>query len=338
DQIKFGVDFRRLFPTYGPLEYVQGYNFNGVAGITGGTASSISLAAPSTINHSSHSTNVSTFAQDTWASTPALTLTYGVRWEINPPPGLSDNGTGTTPLTLTNTNPSTIAFAPAGTPMYQTTYDNIAPRVGAAYRLRTTPGREMVLRGGWGIFFDLGSNAVMENLANSYPFTARRILANAAFPTSSSLLSPPTVVPGSPVDFLTAADPELELPYTNEWNAAVEQAFGATGTITASYVGAYGRRLLRQERLGNPTPQIQQLTLGTNHGHSRYNALQIKYARRLSRGLQALASYTLASSMDNVSSDVIPAIPSYRVDPEQDWAPSDYDVRHTFSGGVTYAI
>src|SRR5262249_46683891 len=144
--------------------------------------------------------------------------------------------------------------------------------------------------------------------------------------------------PGSPVDFLTAADPELELPYTNEWNAAVEQAFGATGTITASYVGAYGRRLLRQERLVNPTPQIQQLTLGTNHGHSRYNALQIKYARRLSRGLQALASYTLASSMDNVSRDVIPAIPSYRVDPEQDWAPSDYDVRHTFSGGVTYAI
>src|SRR5262249_42726332 len=75
-----------------------------------------------------------------------------------------------------------------------------------------------------------------------------------------------------------------------------------------------------------------------NHGHSRYDALQMKYVRRLSDGLQALASYTLARSSDNGSNDTIVALPSYRVDPERDWGPSDFDVRHTFSGGVTYAI
>src|SRR5262249_54861850 len=86
-QIKVGVDLRRRSPGSGPLQYVQSYNSGGVAGIWAGPASSIALAATSTANHSSHSTNVSTFAQDTWSATPALTLTYGVRWEINPPPG-----------------------------------------------------------------------------------------------------------------------------------------------------------------------------------------------------------------------------------------------------------
>src|SRR5262249_57831094 len=127
-------------------------------------------------------------------------------------------------------------------------------------------------------------------------------------------------------------------PYSHQWNLAVEQAFGSTATMSVSYVGALGRRLLRQEQLLNPTPRIQILTLGTNNGHSRYDSLQVKYSRRLSRGLQALASYTLANSRDNISNDSIPAVPSFRFDPDQDWGPSDFDVRHTFSSGVTYSI
>jgi hypothetical protein len=222
--------------------------------------------------------------------------------------------------------------------MHHTTYNNLAPRLGVAYRLRNTPGRETALRGGWGLFFDLGSNSVMDNLSNSFPFIRRRILSNVRFPVDPALLTPPTIAPAAPVDFLNAADPHLKLPYTHQWNVSIEQAFGTSDTVTVSYVGALGRRLLRQERLVNLTPQIQNLTLGTNHGHSRYNALQVKYTRRLSRGLQALASYTLASSKDNTSNDTIPALPSVRVDPERDWGPSDFDVRHTLSGGLTYAI
>jgi len=42
--------------------------------------------------------------------------------------------------------------------------------------------------------------------------------------------------------------------------------------------------------------------------------------------------------MDNTSSDVLPALPSVRVNPEADWGPSDFDVRHTFSGGITYSL
>ena len=38
--------------------------------------------------------------------------------------------------------------------------------------------------------------------------------------------------------------------------------------------------------------------------------------------------------MDNISNDAIPVLPSFRDDPEQDWGPSDFDVRHTVSGGA----
>jgi hypothetical protein len=333
-QVKAGFDYRRLLPIYDPVDYVQEYTFDGVAGATAGTAF-VLTAASSTHNRSSHATNLSTYAQDVWSPTAALTLTYGVRWEINPPPGLNDSDEA---LTLTTADPAAIALAPPGTPMYRTTYGNVAPRLGAAYRLRDTPGRELVLRGGWGIFFDLASPAVLNNLSQTFPFTAIRFFDNVALPADPALLAVPTIAPGAPADFLVAADPNLKLPYTHEWNASVEQAFGTANTVTVSYVGAVGRRLLVQERVFNPTPQFQVVNLGTNRGHSHYQSLQVKYARRLSRGLQALASYTLARSMDNISSDAIQVLPLFRNDPDQEWGPSGFDVRHTVTGGMTFQV
>ncbi len=333
-QVKLGIDYRRLLPIYGPVKYVQAYTFNGVAGALAGTAT-VTTAASSTHNRSSHATNFSTYAQDVWSPSASLTLTYGVRWEINPPPGLNDSDEA---LTLTTADPAALALAPPGTPMYQTTYNNIAPRLGASYRLRDDPGRELVVRGGWGIFFDLASPAVINNLSQTFPFTAVRNFTDVALPANPGLLARPTVTPGAPADFLVAADPHLKLPYTHQWNVAVEQALGTATTVTVSYVGALGKRLLVQQRVFNPSPQFQVVNLGTNRGHSRYQSLQLKYARRLSGGLQALASYTLADSKDNISNDAIQVLPLFRSDPDQDWGPSDFDARHSFSGGVTYAV
>jgi len=334
-QIKIGIDYRRLMPVYGPVSYVQAYTFGGVAGVLGSRVANVLTASGSTVNRDSNATNFSAYAQDTWTAFSRLTLTYGLRWDVNPPPRLSDS---TAALSLTTTDPATIALAPAGTPMYETTYGNVAPRVGAAYRLTNTSGRETVIRGGWGLFFDLASPAVMNNLSQTFPFTARASFNDVPFPVDPALLATPTVAPGAPADFLVASDPHLQLPYTHEWNAAVEQALGAAGTLTVSYVGALGRRLLSQERILNPTPQLQVLTVGTNRGHSQYESMQVKFTRRFTNGLQALLSYTLAQSKDNISTDAVAVLPLFRADPDQDWGPSDFDVRHTFSGGVTYSI
>lgn len=334
-QVKVGFDYRRLFPIYSPTKYAQSYGFAGATGALAGTATSVSVNAFSSANQFPQVTNLSVYAQDTWAATPGLTLAYGVRWDVNPPPALRDS---TDALSLTTAEPATMAVAPPGTPMYRTTYNNLAPRIGGSFRLREVPGGELIVRAGWGVFFDLGSTATIDNLSNSFPFIARRPLTNAAFPVDPSLLTPGTIGPGAVVDAAILADPNLKLPYTHQWNVAVEQALGSVTTASVSYVGAAGRRLLRFERLQNPNPRFGLISLGTNEGRSEYQALQIKAARRLSAGLQALASYTLANSMDNMSSDVVPSIPSDRFDPDGDWGPSDFDVRHTFGAGVTYAI
>ena len=334
-QIKMGFDFRRFFPIYGPTSYSQAFSIAGATSALAGTATSANVAGISSANRFPQVTNVSAYAQDTWAATSALTLAYGVRWEVNPPPAIAGS---TDAISLTSADPATMAVAPPGTPMYRTTYNNLAPRVGASLRLPDVAGGELIVRGGWGVFFDLGSTATIDNLSFSFPFVTRRSLVNTPFPVDPSLLTAPPIVPGAVIESATVADPNLTLPYTHQWNVAVEHAFGSSTTATVSYVGASGHRLLRLERLQNPNPRFGSITFGTNSGHSEYQSLQVKVARRLSAGLQALASYTLASSMDNMSSDVVTSVASSRFDPDDDWGPSDFDVRHTFGGGLTYAI
>ena len=53
---------------------------------------------------------------------------------VNPP--LKGKNLADEPFTVTGLNdPATIALAPRGTPLYQTTYGNVAPRIGVAYQL-----------------------------------------------------------------------------------------------------------------------------------------------------------------------------------------------------------
>src|SRR5208282_4827608 len=84
---------------------------------------------------------------------------------------------------------------------------------------------------------------------------------------------------------------------------------------------------------------IGTLYLTQNGLTSDYNALQIQFQRRLSRGLQALASYTWSHSIDdgslgvygNGSNTFVPGLGS-----ASNRGPSDFDMRNVFSAGATY--
>src|SRR4030095_14333011 len=68
--------------------------------------------------------------------------------------------------------------------------------------------------------------------------------------------------------------------------------------------------------------------------------LQVKLQRRLSHGLQGLASYTYAHSIDIASSDANHYYNTAQAigDARADRGDSDFDIRHAFTAGLTYDV
>jgi len=345
-QMKIGVDYRWLSPFSSPYTYSQLAEFLGVTCSSPpcpGYAQSGTSAVAAVFAYQSDtliSTNLSLYGQDTWRITPRLTVTYGLRWDLNTP--LKGKNLANQPFTVTGLdNPPTIALAPRGTPLYKTTYDNVAPRFGVAYLLTDKPDWATVLRGGFGIFYDLGYGS-LGGASYSFPFEGLKVIPGASLPLSPTNATPPQLATSAPVTgTMVVAEPHLELPRTYEWNATLEQSLGSSQLLSLTYVGAAGRDLLRVTPLLNPNPDFPFLDVISNTTSSNYQALQIKLERRLFKGLQALASYTLSHSIDDASTDAYATYlntPSFIASPSIDRGNSDFDIRHAFTAGVTYNL
>lgn len=323
-QLRLGVDYRRITSFSGIAAYNQIAVFNGVNGALTGRVSSLTVRAMQPLGLVID--NFSAYGQDTWKVSKKLSLTYGLRWELNPPP----KGDGL-PLYSAQgfENPTTISLAPAGTPLYKTTYNNFAPRIGFAYRLSQHQGRESMFRGGFGIFYDLGSQTAGSS-ASTFPYVTTKSLVNVPYPLDAAIAAPIPFSINPSGSTINAFDPNLKLPRTYQWNLTFEQSLGTNQTFSAAYVGALGRRLLRDDRLTNPNPSFSRVEILRGNGKSDYHSLQLQLQRHLSRGLQALASYTWAKSIDTASND--------NGDLDQARGPSVFDVRHSFSAAATYDI
>jgi hypothetical protein len=238
---------------------------------------------------------------------------------------------------------STLALAPAGTPPYKTSYGNFAPRLGVAYQISQNPNWSTVFRGGFGIFYDLASGQVGNLIwQDDYPYGASRFGFGGSFPLDATTAAPvPITLPGSGSGTVTAFDPHLKLPYSLEWNSALEQSFGRQQSLSVSYIGSIGRRLIQTSDVLSPNPSFAEAILVGNTATSNYNALQLQFKRQLARGLQALASYTWSHSIDdgsagsfgNSANTLVPGISA-----NQNRGPSDFDIRNAFSAALTYDL
>jgi len=339
--LKFGIDFRRLSPEFDPVGYTQGNYFSDVPSAEIGSTyfNYLISSRPATLLFR----NLGIFAQDTWHVISRLTLTYGLRWDVDFVPSSISGPSFNAVTGFDLSNLSTLALAPAGTPPYDTAYGNVAPRIGLAYQMSQNPNRQTVLRGGFGVFYDLATSEAGNLLSNiAYPFGANASIFPGAFPLSATVAAPPPIVPPSATNFgyLYAFDPHLKPPRTLQWNVALEQSLGQEQTITASYIGSVGRRLLQTAAIFSPNANLDYADLVTNAGTSDYNALQLQFRRRLSRGLQALASYTWSHSIDTGSagsigngSNALSALNS-----NVNRGPSDFDDRNAFSMALTYDV
>jgi hypothetical protein len=148
-----------------------------------------------------------------------------------------------------------------------------------------------------------------------------------------------TLVPSSSTAYISAVDPNLKVPFTYEWNAAIQRGLGANQSISATYVGAHGGNLLRGDSIISPVGY--EILTTRNADWSNYNALQLQFQRRMARGLQALASYTFAKSTDTNSDDSegdTSETTLSAINVAADLGPSDFDVRHSFSAAVSWQI
>jgi hypothetical protein len=345
-EFKFGADYRRFTPfvpgvTGGFLAYLD------PSEVTSNQAAEADIGQ--TINAYPLVTNYSFFADDSWRVTSRLNLSLGLRWEINPPPGITR---GPVPLTLQGNDPRYYSLAPRGTPLYRTTYGNFAPRFGAAYTVRNTPGREMVVRAGGGLFYDTGQQGSTVNYIAGPGTGADTFVVgpdlggpSLSFPTdlppAPPVLSSPTLANGGlPVFSVYGIYPHLQLPYSIHWNASLEQALGSAQTITLSFVGSHNGRLIQETNVhpqtdasGNSLNPIVEaggfINLTLNGLTSDYDSLQAQFQRRLTHGLTALASYTWSHCLDYGSFNFF--IGYGRGD-------CDEDVRHNFSGAFSYDL
>ena len=279
-QFKVGVDYRTLNPTAGQT---AGWSVfpSTYASLVKGTVDDILVSARDAL--SVRIRNYSVFAQDTWRGMDRLTLTYGLRWEINTPPvsAISDK-----PLYavhgIFDSNP--VAAAPGS--LWHTRFGNFAPRLGAAYRATPT----VVIRGGFGLFYDLGYGNVGTG-TGEFPYERSQFILDSTLPFSSvsaAFQLPPfsAKIDGNVLN-VPAVDPNLRLPFTMQWNTAIELTLGTKQALTATYVGADGRRLLRQALIRPPAlaalGSSGTILATQNGGYSHYNALQVQFQRRMSR-------------------------------------------------------
>jgi hypothetical protein len=339
--LKMGVDFRRLSPSFAPYAYGQTPRFRTVADVESGTAFLGTIYSNNDVGLIFH--NLGAFAQDTWRVFPRLTVTYGVRWDVDFAPSSSNplNIPAVTGYSLTDF--SQLSFLPPGTPPFHTTYGNVAPRLGSAYQLSQQPGWETVFRGGFGVFYDLVSSEAGNVVDSSAPPFGNFInLGSSLFPYAPAQRAPVAIPPTGTLSNVDAINPNLKLPYTLEWNVSVEQALGKDQRLTASYVGAAGRRLLQTANIVDPpsNPNVSYGLFVDNTASSDYNALQLQFQRRLSRGLQGLVSYVFAHSIDDASAGSYgnPSNLNVPGNSNENRGPSDFDIRNSFTAGMTYEI
>lgn len=332
--LKFGVDFRHLASTSLANQFLAVLIYSKAAQLEQNSAASAQMSTSGVVPPEPIYRNLSLYGEDEWKIRPSTTLSYGLRWDLNPPPS---NGSGKTPPVLNQvTDLATATVLPEGSPEWNTDFYGIAPRLGLVTQWHNSPGRETVVRLGVGNFFDTG------NTLGSLGFTflgygARQSYAALSVPFPSSVYSLPTPSTAAPYNqTVVGYDRNLRLPYTLQWSVAVEQALGVSRSLTISYLGAKGNRLLNAQFV-NPAKLNPAFAVGNgaylinNGSWSNYNALEAQFNQRLTHGLQLLASMTWSHSIDNRSSSFVSYLPLLKGD-------SDFDIRRNFQLAATYNL
>lgn len=301
-------------------------------------------------------TDVAGFVQDDVKLTSTFTLNAGLRYEVFGPPAeihgrlvtfdptvaaLSVPASGSLSGFVVSANfPGPVPTGVKQTGMrglWPTDYGDVSPRFGFAYRLSHRP--EVVVRGGYGIYFDRLSGGLAENLVGQAPFSTSQFFSgsqnggaslqepfNPLLPAASSYpIFLPRIPGGGPT--VVGLSTHMTDPYTEEynlnaqiglgWNALAEIGYVGTRSVHVAGCSEFNQSLLASpgdpvygetaNSVGNVVQRApyQGIAPGSLECRSaydaNYNSLQASVTRRMSHGLQFLGSYTWSRSLDETS-------------------------------------
>ena len=299
----------------------------------------------------------------------------------NPPPGgsldgfiVASNFSGTLPPGVIRAN-NTFAT-------YGNGQNSIAPRIGFAWQVLPQTSW-LTLRGGYGIYYSRPTGQAFAISIPSAPFALARINTGRTngdatfqapfqqpFPTPDSF---PLFVPYSLATQLSIASiaQDLQPAMVQQFSLNVQQEFHHGWLLEIGYISTRGTHLQRLRSLNQaldaspsdpvngmtsntlaniplrvPVPGVRpdSLRVAESEGNSWYNGLEVSLTKRLSHGLQFLASYTLSKTEDTDGSETngISAVNTLPLGnqnaPSQRWGRASIDRPQRFVFSTTWAL
>ena len=197
-------------------------------------------------------------------------------------------------------------------------HHDFAPRIGVVWR--PTASDKIVVRSGYGVFYDLPNFNNQHFVDNNPVFSPSQtfITTKGQTPIATS----ETVFGGAGIPKLTDqfislyVEPHYLAPYFQQWSFGIQSQLSSDWAMDVAYIGTKGTKIGNLHLAGNqaepgttpqqsrrPYPDLGTSLFTTSDGSSSYNAFQFKLTKRLSRGLSVLTAYTYAKSLDNSEGD-----------------------------------
>ena len=286
---------------------------------------------------------VSAFAQDTWRVTSGLTANLGIRYDFNAPP--YDRLDRLSVPRLADPEGGFLAVGREGVSRagYASDYNNVAPRLAVSWH--PSPSSPVVVRAGYGVFYDFP----IQNMNLLPRFNPPQYGLDLAVrpPGLRNAFESRTV----PATQIFGVDPELRDAFYEHRNVTAQLQAAKKTLLEVGYVGSTGTNLIRwsdpnQGPAGGPpviNPAFGPARVVASTGRSKYDSLQLRLLAQLGEASFVSTSYTFGHSRDDVSAlfgaqNGNTGAPQNSHDLDAEWGPSDFDVRHRFSGAFALAL
>ncbi len=308
------------------------------------------------------------FVQDDFKVRPNLTLNLGLRWAYTSPLVEKDNLQSNFDLKTGKQ-----IFASDGDrALYKPYYKGFEPRLGLAWSIND----RTVFRAGYGISQFMEGTGANLRLPMNPPFFFESAVTYDRTTGAGSLGQgfAGLVAGTTPSGNVRAFDPNLRPQFSQQWNVFIERRLTSSMSAQLGYVGHKASNLVTPVEgnqalpgVGDPTtwaakntrrplfgvlPLVTTIATTASRGRSEYNALQASVRQRFEKGLEFMASYTWAKGMSNnrgfygqfggpSSAGSLATEGAYwqnTYNPDADWGPMFYDLRHNFVLSGAYEL